>query len=107
METKIDLEGRYLIFKLIFILAWQGSLILIMFNDNPQVHEANPVMKVVLGFHPLEAVVLFMLVSTGLLFSEVKSKITYYALILGSLILLFFERRDFLFILLFLINQWG
>ena len=85
---KEDLERKSLIFKLIFILAWQGSLVLILFNDIPRIHEANPVMKAVLGFHPLGALVLFMLVSTGLLFSEVKSNITYYFLVIGSLILL-------------------
>ena len=83
-----DIEKKSLIFKIIFILSYQGSLILVLFNNNPHIHEANPIMRTILDFNPLGSILLFLLISLGLVLSDVKKKATYCFLVIGSLILL-------------------
>jgi hypothetical protein len=85
--SKDDINWKITALKLLFILSYQGSLAIILFNSNPSLHEGNPLMKTILDHNPLGAIFLFAIVSLGLWLAEVKSNWSFYFLIVGSGIL--------------------
>ena len=95
-NSKDNLNRIALIFKTIFVLSWQGSLVLVLTNSNHYISEGNPIMRTILDHNEFGAIFLFLIIAAGLFLSNINKKWILYLLGIGALILLINFIREIL-----------